>query len=341
MRVLQRQIDLERMFACTTFVDRARFLIGLAVTAPSTHNSQPWEFTITDHSCQLWSHSEKRLPEADPSSRDFYISLGCVLENFVIAAQYYGLYKEVCLYTEGDLIAEISLSDTRPLKQRDYEELCDSMLKRYNARGTFAPIPIPEILFEKFDEISRSYRSAGIRFHLLQHSSEIETIANLTAKGIAIARSRSQFRKEFSRWFRPNSSRRQDGIPGYAVGLSLLPSFIALLLMRYCSLAKILVKKNITSILTAPAVCVIESDGDSPQTWLHVGRLAERLMLECYRHGVSTSIFVAAIEMGSISSELAESLHLTGAPQFLFTCGFSLTEQQQFTPRRLVDDVLR
>ncbi|OGH65428.1 MAG: hypothetical protein A3J66_02310 [Candidatus Magasanikbacteria bacterium RIFCSPHIGHO2_02_FULL_47_14] len=341
MNVVKRQIDLKRMFTCTTFADRVRFLIELAVTAPSTHNSQPWRFVITQESCRLWFEPKKQLKEADPSSRDLFISLGCVLENFVVAAQYYGMYKEVRLHMKENFVAEVFLYDRAAAHQEEYRSLCESILKRYNARGLFERTNIHEATLKRIEDIAQKYTEQGVRLQVVQNSTDIKNVAELTAKGIRIARSKPLFRKEFAQWFRTNLSKKQDGIPGYAVGLPLLPSFIAPFLMRYCSLAKVLVRKNTESILTAPAVCVIESDTDSPETWLQVGRLAERVMLECYAHDLATSIYVAAIEMDNMSQELAQTLELRGRPQFLFTCGVPLTNHRKFTPRLSVDLVLK
>ncbi|MDD1734040.1 MAG: hypothetical protein LUP01_00185, partial [Methanothrix sp.] len=60
--------------------ERLTFLLNYAILAPSSHNSQPWKFNVSDESIQVFADQSRWLSVADPDKREMYISLGAVLE---------------------------------------------------------------------------------------------------------------------------------------------------------------------------------------------------------------------------------------------------------------------
>jgi nitroreductase len=43
--------------------ERAGYLIELAARAPSVHNTQPWRFTVTGQSIELYADASRQLME--------------------------------------------------------------------------------------------------------------------------------------------------------------------------------------------------------------------------------------------------------------------------------------
>ncbi|MEK6883506.1 MAG: nitroreductase, partial [Nanoarchaeota archaeon] len=72
-----------------------KFLLNYAILAPSTHNSQPWLFKIKKSECQMYYDPRLVLPEADPKTRDLHISIGCAVENLILAAKYFNIFDSV------------------------------------------------------------------------------------------------------------------------------------------------------------------------------------------------------------------------------------------------------
>ena len=91
----------------SVLADQIKFVLGYAILAPSTHNSQPWRFKIQDNFCRIYYNPELKLPEADPSGRDLYISMGCMIENLIIAANYFGIFWDFRPALKDNLIGEI------------------------------------------------------------------------------------------------------------------------------------------------------------------------------------------------------------------------------------------
>ncbi len=74
--------------------EQLKFLIGFAVLAPSSHNSQPWKFEVCENKVSLSANMDRSLAVGDAKNRFLYLSLGCALENLLIAAEYFGFeYK--------------------------------------------------------------------------------------------------------------------------------------------------------------------------------------------------------------------------------------------------------
>jgi len=74
--------------------ERLGFLLRYAILAPSTHNTQPWRFTTGSDRLLVYRDRSRWLQVADPSQRELHLSVGCALENLLIAARAFG-------YTDG------------------------------------------------------------------------------------------------------------------------------------------------------------------------------------------------------------------------------------------------
>lgn len=324
--------------------EEIKALLYYAILAPSTHNSQPWLFRVEGNSCKIYHNPSLRLPEADPLGRDLYISIGCSIENLVIAARNFGFYSDIIyhLSAEDNLVAEINfrkIENPESIKKQNIA-LFNSISKRINVRGQFAKKEVPVDFLENLRKIAEGSEDKNLGVDFITMPRAIEKIAALTAEGIKIAYKKPSFRREMSRWMHSNFTRKLDGLPGYSLCMPALISFVMPTLIRFFNLGKILSYLNYKSIVSAPVIIVISARENSPRKWLEVGRIGERLMLSSTSLGLKNSIFVAAVEMGQLSQAL-QKLILTEnfTPQFLFAAGFMDTKQKS-SPRRPLEDVL-
>ena len=85
-----------------TTEDKLGFLINYAVLAPSIHNSQPWKFNVSKDEIRLYADEARWLQVADADKREYFISLGCALENLIIAAEHFG-YTCQTVYFPGEV----------------------------------------------------------------------------------------------------------------------------------------------------------------------------------------------------------------------------------------------
>ena len=71
-------------------------IVRFSTMAPSGHNTQPWLFLIDDNRITVYPDYSKRLPVVDPDDHALFISLGCALENLIIAAKHLDTNRALC-----------------------------------------------------------------------------------------------------------------------------------------------------------------------------------------------------------------------------------------------------
>ena len=83
--------------------DPKREMIHSATLAANGHNTQPWKFAIQENAIEIHPDYSRELKVVDPDHRELWISLGCALENLLVAARANG-FAPVVTYpaaTEG------------------------------------------------------------------------------------------------------------------------------------------------------------------------------------------------------------------------------------------------
>lgn len=318
-----------------TLQDKIRFVLGYAILSPSTHNSQPWLFKVENGSCKIYYDKNLKIPEADPLGRDLYISMGCMVENLAIAANYFGIFKDLKIVLQDNFIVEVYFQENGE-KDSNLNYLVDVMPKRINARGLFESKLLPESIQAEMMSFKKDIR---IRTDFVTSKEKINKLSALTAEGLKLAYKKPSFRKEMSGWMHNNLSTAKTGLPGYSLRMPLILSFIIPTLVRFFDLSPLLAKLNYKSMASAPLICIFSSEESNPSTWFETGRTAQRFMLHLNSKSIRTSIFVASIEIGDLYKKVQEVLGGSLIPQFLFCAGY-MNSVQKHSPRHNLEDKL-
>src|SRR5215471_20060909 len=126
--------------------EKLKFLLRYAILAPSSHNTQPWKFAVSRDEIRVRLNLDRWLRAADPDRRDLYISLGCAIENLLVAAEHFGYSHEVEYLpelTDGRLVAAIKLrQDGAPGSSR--RRLFGSIAERHTNHGEYQTRPISD-----------------------------------------------------------------------------------------------------------------------------------------------------------------------------------------------------
>jgi hypothetical protein len=334
-----RTLNKDEFLKLNSQKERITYLLRYAILAPSTHNSQPWLFRITDSSCKIYMNPKYILPKADPMKRDLFISIGCALENLILAAKFFSMYASVSYgpFSEKDQIGEVFFENTKTASlDSTFEKLVTTIPTRINARGFFDTASIDIAMCKGVEaNIEKEYFQNGIHIHFVEKKEKIEKIATLTADGLRSAYQSASFRNEMSHWMNNSMTKKEEGIPGYSLRMPFLFSFFLPTLVKFFDLGNFLAKLNYKSLNSVPLVCVITAPQNNQLTWLGVGRIAERLMLEYNSIGLNTSVFVASVEMGELHKTLMQIIETKDIPQFLFVIG-KVDTIPKYTPRHNV-----
>ena len=95
--------------------------------------------------------------------------------------------------------------------------------RRHTHRADFATRPVPVSLLAR---LARETQQAGATLHLLTDDDNKREVATLLGQGDRTQFGDTGFRRELAAWVRPNRTRRSDGMPGYAFGISDLASVL-------------------------------------------------------------------------------------------------------------------
>ena len=303
-----------------SLTDKIRFLLRFAILAPSSHNSQPWKFTILDDALFLSPDQNRFLPISDPTNRHLYIALGCVIENFCIAADYYGLTSVLqyfpsefsdatvkILLHSPSLSASSSKSDDHPIF---------SILKRRSNRNIYEDrIPQPEIL-EGFKKMA--YEKSSICF-VTDHAQKI-AIARFLVDWREKEFDNKEFRREMARYKRNNFTRSYIGMPGFTMGFKNFASILAPLAIRYFNVIRPIKMKEIRLLTDhTPVFGVITSPDNTEHSWLQVGRSLEKIWIEAEQQKLQLSINALPASV----DELQRIIGISERPQIFFRLGYA------------------
>lgn len=100
----QIENDRRSLITGTPESSQMREIIHYATLAPNGHNTQPWKFAITQNAIEIYPDYTRRLPVVDPDNREMWISLGCALENLLLAAAASGYAANVIYPGSTDAI---------------------------------------------------------------------------------------------------------------------------------------------------------------------------------------------------------------------------------------------
>jgi hypothetical protein len=123
-------------------------IILAGITAPNSHNTQPWKFRIlSDSSFELYADGERQLLPIDPLNRQLYHTQGTFLEFASLAANILGYEMEIQYFPKGEVkssqfnqypIAKITiLTKNSNLQNENDLKLFSALPKRQMNRGKY------------------------------------------------------------------------------------------------------------------------------------------------------------------------------------------------------------
>ncbi|MGZ8901826.1 MAG: Acg family FMN-binding oxidoreductase, partial [Limisphaerales bacterium] len=276
--------------------EKILFLLNYAILAPSSHNTQPWLFSVQGHQVDLIADLNRSLPICDPTNRELIMSCGTALHHLRIATRYFGYGSDVEYFPEATypaLLARFSLGaacDTHP----ENVLLFNAMGKRRTNRFPFLPDPVPQALQDVLTQIAAR---EGAWLQIFEDEDSRFQIADLVAEADRVQWQDKLFRRELANWLIPNKSNRRDGIPGYAQGIGDLSSEAEAFLVRTFDLGKGQAAKHRDVALHSPVLAVLGTEGDEKADWLAAGQALSAILLRAGVEDVSASFLSQVVEV--------------------------------------------
>ncbi len=330
-------IDYRDFHALTDAEARLRFLINFAVLAPSSHNSQPWRFSVSGNSIKLFEESARALPESDKNGRQLFLSLGAALENLVRAADFYGYATEVRYFpsdTDG-AVAEAVLTEAG--EPSSDEAMIKAIITRHSNRNAYSLRSLPEEFLLKI----KSLAPEGFRIYVIEDKKLKDKIAAVVSDAIIEAMDDRGFRRELSLYVKNNITKSKVGMPMFGFGMPTPPSLLAPQLLKRFNLNRltrsqdeILLKEH------TPYFIIIASERDGKEDWLKAGQVFESIALLAEKPGIRTAPQAAAIQIGDHFKRLQKTLGTGLRPQLFFRMGHG-DQIPLHSPRLAADEVIK
>jgi nitroreductase len=317
--------------------ERLRFLLGYAVLAPSGHNAQPWLFRIRKGSVELHADRTRGLAVADPDDRELTLSCGCALYHLRIAIRRFGHRPETIAFPEPDdpdMLARVRPGVAVAPAEEDIA-LFRAIPHRRTNRKAFEPRPVEEATLAA---LSAAAAAEGAWLLVVRDPERRLALANLIAEGDRVQGADRGFRREMSAWAHPNRARSRDGLPGYVYGTGDLAHFVGPSVLRTFEARSGQAAQGADLAVGSPALAVLGTPDDSPESWLAAGQALGRLLLRARVDDVHASYLNQPIEIPDLRLRLREALGLSGTPQQVLRFGYG--PEVPPTPRRAIEDVL-
>lgn len=323
----------EQSFPGTAPVElQLRFLVRYAILAPSVKNSQPWIFEVEGHTVRLFADPGRGLPVTDPDSRELEISVGCALENLLVAAEHFGFRHEVTYFPAGDwatLVASVLFAPGGTRSPARAGITLDAILHRHNDNGAFRPETVPAELRQALQDCRLE---PDLQLELVDDGFFRRWLEELTAEADRREFADPAFRQELG-----------DCIGEGAFGTSRLVSRLARALVSRADLGEPAAEQDRRIIRSTSLVGVVRARNDSRLTHVRTGQLFERLWLAATAMGVNLHPMSQTMRIPALREAIAGLLPEDGwIPQHLFRVGYSARETElRHTPRRALEEVLR
>lgn len=307
-----------------TFIKLANLLISFAILAPSGHNSQPWQFQVSDNEIIITPNFSKRLNVVDGNDRELFISLGCAAENLRIAALHHG-YDSKYAFKDGKIVVTFSKQDVC----KD-DPLFEAIPNRHTHRGNFTGVKISANLLQYVDNEQNSsvmiYES---------DSREAEIIKQKIAEGNEIQMSDTAFKRELISWMRFNKkhiNETRNGLCYNVLGFPATPKPIGRRIVGMFLNPKAQNKTDNAVNASASHFCVFCVKDDNAKNWVDLGVFLERFLLKITSAGIAYSFSNQPCEIPSLKDQLRQNLNLTACPSVIIRLGYG-KEPKTFAPR--------
>ena len=329
--------------------DKLEFLLRYAILAPSSHNSQPWKFSIKDNQISIFIDKSRWLKVADDDQRELHISIGCALESLIIAAEHFGYNHKEQYFPEGEdglaVIVEL-VAQGKIDKPRD-QSLFNHIPRRHTNHNLYQTQKIPQAEMAHlhtciYEEGFWMFSTNEGPYMIYTEAELRKRVDELITRADAIQLTDQAYKNELAYW-----------IGQGAFGTPWLMAKIGQLAVTYLNISGGQTKKDSEMLLSAPALVALASSANDRKSQVMAGQIFDRIALTATGLGMAVHPMSQILEVPEIKSELREILEVPEVkaevaklspednifPHQTFRLGYAEAEKAH-TPRRPLEEVL-
>lgn len=319
MKVAEKTCDYKSL-SRLDLSEKIHLFLEYAILAPSNFNSQPWTFEIKGTSLNIHTDLRYWLKSFDGSQKELFMSIGCCLENLLIAAKFFGVQasvKYLPVTKKSDLCVIVDFKKSRGHLSKTDVELFHSIEKRFTLRTPFSNTTVPShLLYEiKSCFIEERYRIFFIEDFELKHE-----ITDLAFRADVNQFRDMDFRHEFVKIV-------DQGIIGHQFLVEKFSNFIDHFFPSES-------KNNLGYV--GPVFGVVSSENNEKIDWIKLGQILERIYLKTTSLGLAIRPIFRVIEEERSYKQFAKLVANMGMiPQIPFSIGYAKSQTSSSTRRPL------
>ena len=308
-------------------------LVHYATLAANGHNTQPWKFAIKDNAIEIHPDTSRRLPVVDPNDREMWISLGCSLENLLVASRAAGYAAEVTYPDQTDFIHVRLTADT----PQD-SPLFDAIPPRQNTRSAYDGRLIKN---EDLDQLQALQLEPGVALQFATNPTVMETFLEYVNLGNLAQYADTAFVDELIAWLRftkKEALSSLDGLYSLCSGNPQVPRFIGQMFVAGTKPQQ-QADADVAKFRTSPVAVVVAAESDDKVSWVRTGQVYERLALTMTSLNIKSAFLNQPIEVSSLREQFQSAIGLgSSLPQLLVRFGYA--DAMPKSLRRPVEQVL-
>ncbi len=309
--------------------EKLTFLLRYAILAPSTYNTQPWKFNVSDGEIRIYADESRWLHVVDEDKRELYISLGCSLENLIVAADHFGYNCSVEYFPgpEDDLVAKVALQPESPLSLDP--RLFSAITSRQTNRNPYDEQSIADYDLHTLESLSPD---KDARIFLTSDSAIKNKFLDLTVKADQIHYSDVNFKSELGHWLGQG-----------AMGHTGVQAKIDQMEVVFLDNGPGQIRTDAELINSSPNLGFISTGGNDAESSVKAGQTFEHLWLMANTLGMSLQPMSQALEVPETKSELSKLLPANAGSMAVVQQTFRLgiaDPVKEHSPRRPLVEVM-
>ena len=309
--------------------DRLKFLIQYAMLAPSAYNTQPWIFSVGDDAIQVFIDTTRWLQQLDEDQGDLHLSVGCALENLLVAADHFGYRCQIDYFpspTHPMLAAIVRLAAGDEGFSPRTDPLFEAIQRRSTDHHRFSGEQVPPPMIYR---LTKCCPAKGIMLSTTTDRELLREVDALILQADAINFANPAYREVMAYCIK-------QGVFDTDWVMTKLTQFATSHLRHKSSR----IKGEFEILKGAPVLGILASEKEDRQTQLEVGQVFERIFLTAVSLGLRVEPITQVLQVPEVRSALAALPLLQGRiPQILFRLGMEEAELAH-TPRRSLEEVL-
>jgi nitroreductase len=307
-------------------VEQLRFALRYAILAPSNRNTQPWRFSVERDQITIRPDASRWQQVSDPHQRELYISLGCALENLLVALDHFG-FGHIVTRSPGlgeSIAAQVAILDHPAARPRE-ASLFGAIVRRHTHHGRYRARAVGARTLAKLMECKLEQ---DLELLLTPDRAVKRSVDGLMLQGDALALANPRYRRELA-----------DCIGEGSFGGPWLLSLAQEFAVAHLGAKKTIARGDRAALAASPVFGLISGHAASREARIKAGQLLERLYLAATGLGLVLQPVSQLLEVEEVRMSFAKLFRAGGVPLMPFRLGYADTPGLR-TPRRPLEEVL-